>query len=140
MKKLMNMRRFNYLSMLIILVSVVFMFSVVSYAKTTVTFWQAGGTKEMVSTVRGFIDDFEKENPDITIKYQAIPWGEDPHFKYQTSIVGGTVADVISMGDPFQHVLAGNGALEPLDKYIPEETRKDFTTDTLNRCKYNGEL
>lgn len=108
--------------------------------KVTITFWQAGGTPETSALVRQLIDEFEAANPDIQVNFQAIPWAEDPHTKFQAAIVGGTIADVFTVGDPFEHVLAAAGALEPLDAYIPQAVKNDFYPQFIERCTYNGKL
>lgn len=108
--------------------------------KTTITFWQAGGDATSSAVIRGIIKDFEAENPDIKVNFQAIPWGEDPHMKYQAAVVGGTIADVFTVGDPFEHVLAASGALEPLNKYATKEMLADFYPVFIERGTYNGQL
>ena len=64
--------------------------------------------EELIALTRRIINDFEEKYPDVTVNYQVIPWAEDPHV-CQTAILGGTMADVFSLGDPFQHVLAAAG-------------------------------
>ncbi|MCR4425574.1 MAG: ABC transporter substrate-binding protein [Firmicutes bacterium] len=108
--------------------------------KTTITFWMAGGTDDSIPLVRRLITEFEAKNPNIAVRFQVIPWAEDPHMKYQTAAVGGTLADVFTMGSPFEHVLAGAGVLEPLDRYISNETRNDFFPQFIANSTCNGKL
>ncbi len=108
--------------------------------KTTVTFWQAGGDATSSGVIREIIKDFEAANPDIKVNFQAIPWAEDPHMKFQAAIVGGTIADIFTVGDPFEHVLAANNALEPLDRFVSKETKADFYPVFIDRCTVNGQL
>jgi multiple sugar transport system substrate-binding protein len=108
--------------------------------KTTITFWHAANGEAMIATMRKLIKQFEVKNPDIQVKYQCIPWAEDPHFKYQTAVVGGNLADVITMGDPFEHVLAGANALEPLEPYLSANLKKEYSASLIRRCSYNGKL
>lgn len=114
--------------------------SVGAAKQTTITFWQAGGDAMTAPVVRQIIKDFEAANPDIKVNFQAIPWGEDPHTKFQAAVVGGTIADVLTVGYPFEHVLAGVDALEPLDKYISAEMRADFSPQQLKAATVNGKL
>ncbi|MGB4337061.1 MAG: ABC transporter substrate-binding protein [Bacillota bacterium] len=109
-------------------------------AVTTITFWQAGGDATTAPVMRQIIEKFEAANPDIKVEFQAIPWGEDPHTKFQAAIVGGTIADVFTVGDPFQHVLAPTGAIEPLDKYMSAEMRADFYPQFLERSVVDGQV
>jgi ABC-type glycerol-3-phosphate transport system substrate-binding protein len=108
--------------------------------QTTINFWQAGGDAMTAPVVRQIVKDFEAANPDIKVNFQAIPWGEDPHTKFQAAVVGGTIADVFTVGDPFEHVLAEAGALEPLDKYLTADMKADFYPQYLDRCTANGQL
>ena len=106
--------------------------------KVTISFWQAGGNPETSALVRQIIKEFEAANPDVQVNFQAIPWAEHPHTKFQAAIVGGTIADVFTVGDPFEHVLAAADGLEPLDGYMSQEMKKDFYPQLLERTKYNG--
>ncbi|MEA4884490.1 MAG: ABC transporter substrate-binding protein [Clostridia bacterium] len=108
--------------------------------KTTITFWQAGGDAVSSAVIRDIIKDFEAENPDIKVNFQAIPWGEDPHVKFQVAIVGGTIADVFTVGDPFEHVLAASNALEPLDGYASKGMLADFYPVFIERGTFSGQL
>ncbi|HHY62253.1 MAG TPA: ABC transporter substrate-binding protein [Bacillota bacterium] len=108
--------------------------------KVTINFWQAGGDSQTAPVMRQIIKEFEAANPDISVNFQAVPWGEDPHVKFQAAIVGGTIADVFTIGDPFQHVLAASGALEPLDKYMSKEMKRDFYPQFLERCSVDGKV
>lgn len=114
--------------------------SVSAAKQTTITFWQAGGDAMTAPVVRQIIKDFEAANPDIKVNFQAIPWGEDPHTKFQAAVVGGTIADVLTVGYPFEHVLARVDALEPLDKYIPAEMNADFSPQQLKTATVDGKL
>ena len=108
--------------------------------KVSINFWQAGGTAETSALIRQIINEFEAANPDVEVNFQAIPWAEDPHTKFQAAIVGGTIADVFTVGDPFEHVLAAADGLEPLDKYISQEMKNDFYPQFLERVSYKGKI
>ncbi|NLG80309.1 MAG: ABC transporter substrate-binding protein [Firmicutes bacterium] len=107
--------------------------------KVTITFWQAGGDDLSIPCVRELVREFQSKNPDIEVRYQAIPWAEDPHTKYQAAIAGGTVADVLSVGSPFEHTLAAADALEPLDKYMSKEMKADFFPHLLEMSQFKGQ-
>ena len=109
-------------------------------ANQTITFWQAGGNEQMIQCMRGLISRFERENPGITVKYQVIPWAEDPHLQYQTALIGGNMADVFSLGDAKQLHFAEAGFLEPLDQYISPALLEDLSRATVERVTYDGKL
>mgnify|MGYP000954053454 CR=1 FL=1 len=135
-------RTFSRAVLIVFLVLIVFNMGIgTSYAKkTTITFWHAANGEAMIATMRKLIQQFEAKNKDIQVKYQGIPWAEDPHFKYQMAVVGGNLADVVSMGDPFEHVLAGANALEPLDSYMSGSVKKDFPASQIGRVTVNGKI
>lgn len=108
--------------------------------KVTITFWQAGGAPETNALVRQLINEFEAANPDIQVNFQAIPWAEDPHTKFQAAMVGGTIADVFTVGDPFELALAAADGLEPLDGYMSQQMKNDFYPQFLKRATYKGKI
>jgi multiple sugar transport system substrate-binding protein len=63
-------------------------------ATGTVTVWAQAAEAEALPKI---LEEFEKENPDVTVKVTAIPW-EAAHNKYQTAIAGGSAPDVAHMG------------------------------------------
>lgn len=95
-------------------------------SKVTIKFWQAGGDANTTKKMAEIIKKFQNFYPNIKVQYQAIPWGEDPHNKFQTAIVSGTIADLLIVGSPFDHVLAGSDAIIPLDSYIDNALKKDM--------------
>jgi multiple sugar transport system substrate-binding protein len=63
-------------------------------AKGTLTVWAQGAEGDALPALA---KEFEKDNPDVTIKVTAIPW-DAAHNKYQTAIAGGSTPDVAQMG------------------------------------------
>ncbi|NGN67021.1 sugar ABC transporter substrate-binding protein [Streptomyces sp. A7024] len=84
--------------------------------KGEITFWDNnGGVRTDVWRV--IINDFQKENPGIKVKYVGIP-AESVQSKYDTAIQGGGLPDVGGVGGAMLAGIAAQGALEPLDKRI----------------------
>ncbi|WP_374947050.1 extracellular solute-binding protein [Agreia sp.] len=63
-------------------------------ASGTVNVWAQAAEAEALPKL---LEEFEAENPDVTVKVTAIPW-EAAHNKYQTAIAGGSAPDVAHMG------------------------------------------
>lgn len=59
------------------------------------TIWAMGNEGDLLGD---FVKDFEKENPDVTVKVTAIPWSS-AHDKIQTAIAAGNGPDVAQMGN-----------------------------------------
>lgn len=82
-----------------------------SDGRKTVRFWAMGYEGEVVAQL---IPEFERENPDIKIELQQIPW-TSAHEKLLTSFAGETLPDVCSIGNTWIPEFAAIGALSPLD-------------------------
>ncbi|OYD16778.1 hypothetical protein CH333_02695 [candidate division WOR-3 bacterium JGI_Cruoil_03_44_89] len=78
------------------------------------TIWVMGAEGEKIKDV---IALFEKENPDISIRIQSIPWS-DAHMKLLTSVIGGTTPDICQLGTTWIPEFASMNALASLDRYV----------------------
>jgi multiple sugar transport system substrate-binding protein len=76
--------------------------------------WVMGAEGEKI---RDMTTLFEKENPNISVKVQSIPWS-DAHMKLLTSVIGGTAPDICQLGTTWVPEFAAMNALAPLDGYI----------------------
>ncbi|MBG6185287.1 multiple sugar transport system substrate-binding protein [Arthrobacter sp. CAN_A214] len=56
--------------------------------------WAQGAEAELLPAL---LEDFEAENPDVTVNVTAIPW-DAAHNKYQTAIAGESTPDIAQMG------------------------------------------
>ena len=74
-------------------------------------FWGLGREGEVVAEL---IEEFERENPNIRVHVQQIPWTA-AHEKMLTSHVGGSSPDVAQLGNTWVPEFAAIHALEPLD-------------------------
>jgi multiple sugar transport system substrate-binding protein len=81
---------------------------------TVVRFWAMGREGEMVERL---VADFERDNPDIRVRVQQIPWSA-AHEKLLTAYVGDAVPDVLQAGNTWLPELVALEALEPLDAWI----------------------
>jgi multiple sugar transport system substrate-binding protein len=81
---------------------------------TVVRLWAMGREGEMVERL---VADFERDNPDIRVRVQQIPWSA-AHEKLLTAYVGAAVPDVLQAGNTWLPELVALEALEPLDAWI----------------------
>jgi ABC-type glycerol-3-phosphate transport system substrate-binding protein len=100
-------------------------------AKTTITYWTFlpfGGTRPREAGETRIIENFQKENPNIAVKVEVLPWNE-LHTKYLAAFAAGRGPDVIRV-DPTQlllHVKANSlAALDSHVKVWPAKERADF--------------
>ncbi len=70
--------------------------------------------------------DFEKQNPEIQIKFESVSWDEK-NAKLRTQIVGGNPPDVASLGEGDISLFASQDLLTNLDPFYEQEGGSDFT-------------
>ena len=81
---------------------------------TTLRLWGLGREGEVVEML---VRDFERENPDIRVHVQQIPWTA-AHEKLLTAHVGDASPDLAQLGNTWVPEFEALGALEPLDAYV----------------------
>ncbi|MDN5343272.1 sugar ABC transporter substrate-binding protein [Oceanotoga sp. DSM 15011] len=87
--------------------------TILSFSKT-LTIWAMGEEAKKLNIIA---DDFIKENPNIEVKIQAIPWGS-AHDKLITGIAGNTNPDLAQMGTTWMAEFGSMGVFENLEKYL----------------------
>lgn len=81
------------------------------------------------------IKEFEKENPDIKIKWIDVPFSEGEK-RTLASVLSDNPPDLINLNPDFSATLAQKGALYE----IPQENAVQFNQAIVNSLKYNGKL
>ncbi|MBR6098850.1 sugar ABC transporter substrate-binding protein [bacterium] len=85
--------------------------------------------------MNGVISDFEKENPNIKIKWIDVPFSEGEK-RTLASVLSDNPPDLINLNPDFSATLAQKGALYE----IPEENAEQYNQAIINSLKYNGKL
>ncbi len=83
-------------------------------SKTVVRFWAMGFEGEEVGPL---VQEFERQNPDIHVDLQIIPW-TSAHDKLLTAFAGNALPDMCQLGNTWLPELHAVNALEPLDSLI----------------------
>ncbi|OXM12998.1 sugar ABC transporter substrate-binding protein [Paenibacillus herberti] len=108
-----------------------------SGGKTTLNVWAMGDSSKPMEEMA---IAFSKENPDIAVKVQAIPWGS-AHDKLVTAVASKKGPDVLQMGSTWMAEFGNAGALadltDELGKY-PELAPENFFEGTVNSNRYEG--
>lgn len=99
-----------------------------------VTIWtlQMGDFSDYMYKV---IRSYEKENPNIQIKWVDIPFSEGEK-RTLAAVMTDCPPDLINLNPDFSALLAQKGTLEE----IPEENISDFNPEVINALRYNGIL
>lgn len=87
-----------------------------------IRFWAMGREGEVVQEL---VRDFERENPDVKVEVQQIPWSA-AHEKLLTAHVGDSTPDVAQLGNTWVGEFVALRALEPLGPWIDR-------SETVNR-------
>ncbi|HET7413161.1 MAG TPA: sugar ABC transporter substrate-binding protein [Pararhizobium sp.] len=108
--------------------------------KITLTFanWAAaeGATRPGIEKV---IAEFEKQNPNITIKSQAISFSEIAR-QLVLRVRSGNPPDVAEVAGNDTFLLAATGKLEPLDSHLDSATKAELKPSSINGFKVDGHL
>ncbi len=99
-----------------------------------VVFWTLQ-MNDFAPYINGVIDEFEKENPEIKIKWVDVPFSEGEK-RTLASILSDTPPDLVNLNPDFSATLAHKGALYE----ISQEKTSQFNKEILNSLKYNGKI
>lgn len=81
---------------------------------SVIDFWAIGSEGEQVQHL---IAEFERENPDLRVRVQQIPWNA-AHEKLLTAFAGDATPDLCQLGNTWIPEFESLGALEPLDDRV----------------------
>lgn len=82
--------------------------------ETVIQFWAMGAEAEHVQKLTA---EFEKENPGIKVKVQAIPWTA-AHEKLITAYASETTPDIVQLGNTWIPEFVALNSLEDLGKWV----------------------
>jgi multiple sugar transport system substrate-binding protein len=105
----------------------------------TITVWGMG---EEAKALPKIADEFEKENPEINVKVQALPW-DQAHDKLLTAVASKKGPDVVQMGTTWIPEFASANALldltEDAEKF-PELGADNFFEGSVETTKYEDKV
>ncbi|MGN6598494.1 MAG: ABC transporter substrate-binding protein [Actinomycetes bacterium] len=97
--------------------------------------------KPQLATMQKIADQFHQENPNITVNIQLTPW-EQYWTKLQTSLKGGSAADVFWMNIPNLKKFANGGVLMPIDAYVKRDNvdLNNYVPAVMDAYKFKGHV
>ncbi|PKK89026.1 MAG: hypothetical protein CVV64_16195 [Candidatus Wallbacteria bacterium HGW-Wallbacteria-1] len=107
--------------------------------KVEIQVWAMGNEGKLI---REMADIFEKENPEIQIVTQAIPWN-GAHEKLVTSVVGNIPPDVCQLGTTWMPEFHAMNALEPVDRFLAASKslkRDSFFPEALKTATFDNQI
>lgn len=99
-----------------------------------VVFWTLQ-MNDFAPYITGVISEFEKENPEIKIKWIDVPFSEGEK-RTLASVLSDNPPDLINLNPDFSALLAQRGALYEID----EQYTSQFNPEIIDALKYNGKL
>lgn len=105
--------------------------------KITLNVWGMGEEAKALPTIA---EDFTKENPNISIKVQALPWGQG-HDKLLTAVASKKGPDVVQLGSSWTLEFGSAGALADMAPYIeqyPELNMDNFFPGAVESAQIDG--
>lgn len=99
-----------------------------------VVFWTLQ-MNDFAPYINGVIDEFEKENPEIKIKWVDVPFSEGEK-RTLASVLSDNPPDLVNLNPDFSATLAHKGALYE----IPQEQTQQYNKEILSSLKYNGKI
>lgn len=82
---------------------------------------------------------FEKENPDIDINIQVVPW-DTLLQRLTTDIAGGTTPDISIIGTRWLLDFASQGVAEPVDAHLTPEFKSTFIDTFMAPSVIDGQI
>ncbi|MGC1218413.1 MAG: sugar ABC transporter substrate-binding protein [Phormidesmis sp.] len=103
-----------------------------------VEFWTMQLSPDFDDYFNTLIADFEAENPDITIRWQDVPWG-DMETKILAAVSAGNAPDVVNLNPNFASQLATRGAWLTLDDKLSEAEQAVYLPKIWEATQIDGE-
>lgn len=100
--------------------------------KKEISFWtlQMG---DFAPYIQRIMTEYEKENPDIKIKWVDVPFSEGEK-RTLAAVMTDCPPDLVNLNPDFSAILAQKGTLEE----IPQDRLTEFNNEVVKALKYNG--
>lgn len=103
-----------------------------------IEFWDFPHMPETNRYIEKSIEVFEKENPEVKIRYTRLPW-QDGQQKVTLSVLSGNPPDVCGQVSNNVAQFVAQGVLEPLNNYIAPE-QSDFHKSYIDNVSFHGDI
>lgn len=124
----------KFISLIVLLFLILFTFTYKKNQSDEVIFWTLQ-MNDFAPYMNKVITEFEKENPDIKIKWVDVPFSEGEK-RTLASVLSDNPPDLINLNPDFSALLAERGALYEIDNQYTEQ----FNKSIINSLKFNGKL
>ena len=104
---------------------------------TEIEFWTMQLKPTFTDYIEGVIADFEEENPNVTVKWVDVPWG-DMEKKILSAVSSETAPDVANLNPQFASQLAELDALVDMDKAVPADKKEQYFEGIWKSNSFDG--
>lgn len=119
---------------IVLITGVFFVFKNTPQKDNEVVFWTLQ-MSDFAPYINGVISDFEKQNPDVKIKWVDVPFSEGEK-RTLASVLSDNPPDLVNLNPDFSATLAQKGALSE----IPKEKTSQFPSAITDSLTYNGKI
>jgi ABC-type glycerol-3-phosphate transport system substrate-binding protein len=105
-------------------------------SETTVDWWQFWTDPGIKPTIEAMVDEFEQQNPDITVKLTDMTWANG-HEKIALAFASGSAPDVVELGSDWIAQFADNGQLADISDHIAADSNQ---FDGWSLARYKGKI
>ncbi|MEL6854508.1 MAG: sugar ABC transporter substrate-binding protein [Cyanobacteria bacterium J06607_13] len=109
-----------------------------SSGNAEVEFWTMQLSPKFDDYFNTLIDEFESENPGITVNWVDVPWA-DMETKILAAVSAGNAPDVVNLNPNFASQLASRGAWLTLDDKLTEEQKAIYLPKIFEATQLNGD-
>lgn len=124
----------------LVLVVLVFSFSSLVSAgdKSELVIWN---TAEMLANplTEDYIAQFEKENPNVDVKFFTFPW-QELRTKLLTAFAAGTAPDILQLDTPWLPEFTSANLLEPAPDYVKKDLDENFLPIAKYIVSFDGQV
>lgn len=103
----------------------------------TLNFWTMQLSPKFDAYFEQVIDQFEKDNPDIKVKWTDVPWAA-MQSKILAAVAAKTAPDVVNLNPDFASQLASKGSWLDLDDAIDQADRDRYLSNIWDASSLNG--
>ena len=125
---------FILITAIVLITGVFFVFKNTPQKDNEVVFWTLQ-MSDFAPYINGVISDFEKQNPDVKIKWVDVPFSEGEK-RTLASVLSDNPPDLVNLNPDFSATLAQKGALSE----IPKEKTSQFPYAITDSLTYNGKI
>jgi multiple sugar transport system substrate-binding protein len=129
------MKKHFTIGLMLVLISLI-TFNVLAEDKIVIKHMEPGDDAKL-GYVHEFADAYMAKNPNVEIEIIEVGWG-NIYQKMMSMAQAGTMPDVVYVGSRWIPVLAEMDAIQPLDSFMTDNKKNDYSDSLLNTANYKG--